>query len=672
MELPELNAQQKAAVQYVNGPLLVLAGAGSGKTSVITQKIAWLIRNYGISPRHIVAVTLTNKAAREMKSRVADLLNNGHSKEVHISTFHVLGLRILRDHLDLIGYRPGFSIYGSDDGQALLAKLLRGQHGGKKCPAKALQQQISIWKNNLVSPAKAPLTAGGDNIQDLAAWVYGEYERHLLVYNAMDLDDLILKPVRLFQNHPQVLQAWRERVRYLLVDEYQDTNHVQHELVKLLAGEHATMTLVGDDDQSIYPWHGVNPENMQRLQQEYPALKLIKLEQNYRSNGRILKATNSLIANNTHLHEKALWCESDYGEPLRVLKARSDDHEAERIVSEMLYHKFKNSTDFHDYAFLFRENHQSLALERVLRERRIPYYVSGGNSFFDKTEIKDVMAYLRLLCNPSDDNAFLRVINTPRRDIGPDSLEQLATHAAELGTSMLQASLDSGIDKRLPERQVSTLRTFSLWLTEMIGKSTKETPAKLLCDMLVDMHYEAWLKDICNDLKIALRRMENVLELVARIQHLARQGDDKSLSGILVRLTLAGLLDQSHDENPGDFVSLMPLTASKGHEFCHVYLIGMEDGLLPHRQNLSESGLQQERRLAYVGMTRARKTLTFSYTTRRKRGGEVIASEPSRFLKELPTDDLRWEEPESEADPQAMLGRAEVYLAQLRGSPDRR
>jgi len=665
--LPELNPPQKAAVQYINGPLLVLAGAGSGKTSVITRKIAWLIRDYGIAPRQIVAVTFTNKAAREMKARVADLLDGDHSKDLLISTFHTFGLKILREHLGDIGYHPGFSIYDGEDSTALLGKLLRGQFAGKNNPAEAVRHQISIWKNSLVSPADAPLAAGGEAIQDVAARIYGEYERHLQAYNAMDLDDLILKPVRLFQARPEVLEEWRRRVRYLLVDEYQDTNRCQYELVKQLAGTRAALTVVGDDDQSIYAWRGAHPENLKHLQQDFPSLKVVKLEQNYRSSGRILKAANALIANNPHLFEKALWCDRDFGEPLRVLKARSEEHEAERVVSELLYHKFKHNTDFRDYAILFRENHQSRVLERVLRERRIPYFLSGGNSFFDRTEIKDVMAYLRLLCNPGDDNAFLRVINTPRREIGAATLEQLAAHAAELGTSLLQASLDDGIERRLSARQVAMLRTFTQWLTDMIGKAADESPAKLVCDLLADLHYEDWLRDTCNDHKIAQRRMENVLELVASIQRLARQnGEENSLSDLVARLTLAGILDKGGEENPGDLVSLMTLHAAKGLEFPHVFIVGMEEGLLPHHQSQSDAGVEEERRLAYVGMTRAQQTLTFSLAERRKRGGEVVVCEPSRFLQELPPVDLRWEDAQQEPDPQAMLGRAEVYLANLR------
>jgi len=664
--LPKLNPQQKAAAQYINGPLLVLAGAGSGKTSVITRKIAWLIRDYGIPPRNIVAVTFTNKAAREMKTRVADLMDGQHSKELQISTFHSFGLKILREHLEEIGYRPGFSLYDGEDSQALLSKLLRGQYSGKNNPAEAVRYQISMWKNNLISPAEAPLAAGGESIQDVAARVYGEYERHLQAYNAMDLDDLILKPVRLFQNQPEILEEWRRRVRYLLVDEYQDTNLCQYELVKLLAGNRGMLTVVGDDDQSIYTWRGAHPENLKQLQQDFPLLKVVKLEQNYRSTGRILKAANALIANNPHIFEKSLWCDRDYGESLRVLRARGDEHEAERVVSELLYHKFKHNTDFRDYAILFRENNQSRVLERVLRERRIPYFLSGGTSFFDKTEIKDVMAYLRLMCNPGDDNAFLRVINTPRREIGPATLELLAAHAAEIGTSLLQASMDPGIDTKLTARQETTLRSFTHWLMEMITKSEDEEPAKLVCDMLADLHYEDWLKDTCNDHKIAQRRMENVLELVGWIQRLARQEEDMTLSDLVARLTLSGILDKGDQENPGDLVSLMTVHAAKGLEFPHVFIVGMEEGLLPHHQSQSDAGVEEERRLAYVAMTRARQTLTFSFVDRRKRGGEVISCEPSRFLKEMPADDLKWEEPDREPDPQAMLGRADVYLANLR------
>lgn len=664
--MPELNPQQKAAVQYVNGPLLVLAGAGSGKTSIITDKIAWLIRDYGIAPRHVVAIAYTSKAARKMKARVADLLNGHHSTDLLVSTFHNLGLNILRDHLEEIGYRPGFSLYDSEDSRALLAKLLRGQYPGKSSPVEAVHHQISLWKNGLVSPAEAPLAAGGESIQDAAARIYGEYERHLQAYNAMDLDDLILKPVRLLQENAGILEEWRQHVRYLLVDEFQESTLSQYELVKLLAVQRGALTVAGDDDQSIHVWRGAHPENLEQLQRDFPLLKVAKLEQNFRSSGRILKAANALIANNPHIFEKALWCDQDYGESLRVLRTRSDEHEAERVISDLLYHKYKHNTDFRDYAILYRDTSQSRVLERVLCERRIPYFLSGGMSFFDKTEIKDVMAYLRLLCNPGDDNAFLRVVDTPRREIIPATLDLLATHAAELRTSLLQASMDPSIDRRLTARQEMTLRGFTHWLMEMINKSDDEEPAKLVCDMLVDLHYEDWLKDTCNDHKIAQRRMENVLELVAWIQRLARQEEGKTLSDLVAQLTLSGMLDKDGEENPGDYVSLMTVHAAKGLEFPHVFLIGMEEGLMPPLHSQEESSIADERRLAYVAMTRARQTLTFSFSDRRKRAGEVVNGKPSRFLLEIPPDDLKWEDPDLEPDPQAMLGRADVYLANLR------
>jgi len=670
--LPKLNPQQKAAVQYVNGPLLVLAGAGTGKTSVITHKIAWLIRDFGIDPGQIVGITFTNKAAREMKSRVSDLMHGDFSQNLLISTIHTFGMKILRDHLSEIGYRPGFSLYDTEDSQSLLGKLLGEQHNSKNNLAEAVRQQISIWKSNQISPSDAPLSAGGDSITDVAARVFGEYERHLQTYNAMDLDDLILKPVQLLSEHPKILQEWQQRVRYLLVDDFQDSTPGQYKLVRLLTGQRGAVTVVGDDDQCIYAWRGAHPQNLAQLQQDFPHLKTIRLEQNYRSSGRILKAANALNTQNPHLFDKSLWCDSDFGKPMRVLRARGGEHEAERVVSELLDHKFRHNADFRDYAILFRENEQSHVLERVMRERRVPYFLSGCTSFFDRTEIKDVMAYLRLLSNPADDNAFMRVINTPRRDIGHDTLEQLNLHAAELNTSLLLASVDPGIDKKLTARQEASLRTFTHWLMEMISKSDDEEPGKLVCDILSDLRYEEWLKDICNDQKIAQRRMENVLDMVGWIQRLSRQNEEMTLSDLVAQLTLSRILDKCAQENPSDLVSLMTVHAAKGMEFPHVFIVGMEEGMIPHQQCLSASGVEDERRLAYVAITRAKESLTFSYVERRKRGGEILATEPSRFLKELPPDDLAWEDQDRDADPAAMLGRSDLYLSSTRGLPGHR
>jgi ATP-dependent DNA helicase Rep len=679
-ELLDLNPHQKAAVHYINGPLLVLAGAGSGKTTVITRKIAALVREYDISPRSIVAVTSTHKAARTMKRRVADMLNGDRSKELTVATFHAFGHDLLRRNLAEAGLRPGFSIYDAEDSRALLGKLLGGNNGTAAALTGQVRCQIARWKNDLVAPEEAlqhtpspslpPQGGVGNEAYCLAARAYGEYERLLRSYNALDFDDLIFKPVRLLATRPEVLAAVRSRVHYLLVDDLQDTNLCQYELVRLLVEKSGALTATGDDDQSVGGGHGAHPGNLTRLKEDFPALRIVKLEQNYRSTGRILKAANAVIAHNPHLFEKNLWCQGDYGDALRVLKSRSDEHEAERVVSDLLRHKYRHGTEYRDYAILFRENSQARLFERVLRERRVPHHRTCGTSLFDKTEIKDVMAYLRLLTNPDDDNAFLRVINTPRREIDPATLGTLGRHAAGLGMSLLQASQDSALTNCVAARQLAVLRGFARWLVDTIEKSRKNEPARVVCDMLAELHYEDWLKDTCNDYKIAARRLENVLELVAGLQRLARQeGEDASLSHLVAKMSLTGLLEKEGEDNPGDYVALLTLHAAQGLEFPHVFLAGMEEGLLPHHRSLAAGEVEKERRLAYVGMTRAQKSLTFSYSARRRRGGEIVPCEPSRFLQEIPQADLSWEDPDARPDSQAFPARAEAYLASLSTLP---
>jgi ATP-dependent DNA helicase Rep len=665
----DLNPHQRAAVQYISGPLLVLAGAGSGKTSVITRKIAALIDEYGFSPKSIVAVTFTNKAAREMKQRVSDRLAADVVRELTISTFHALGMRILKGRLKEAGYRPGFSIYDTEDVRSLLMKLLRdkcGTDGDPRTLAEPVQWQISRWKNDFLAP-DAVTVDDNNRIHRLAALVYPDYERHMQAYNALDFDDLIVKPARLLRDNAEVLGEWRARLRYLMVDEYQDTNRCQYQFVKLLAGDKTPFTVVGDDDQSIYGWRGARPENLAALKQDYPELRVIKLEQNYRSCGRILKAANAVIANNPHVFEKALWSQRDYGDPIRVLKGRSEEHEAERVVSELLYHKFQHNTAYHDYAILFRENNQSRVFERVLRERRVPYYLSGGQSFFDKTEVKDIMSYLRLLSNPDDDSAFLRVVNTPRREIGAATLETLANYATQAGKGLLAASQDLGLASRLTSRQLTNLHAFTRWISGLVDDAQTEEPAKLAGDMVKSLRYDDWLRDTCNDTRIAERRMENVNELVGWVTRLARQeGEGVTLADIVAKLQLTGMLDKDGDDKPSDQVSLMTLHAAKGLEFPHVYVIGMEEGLLPHRQSIDSDTVEEERRLAYVGITRAKKSLTFSFATNRRRGGEVVDCVPSRFLDEIPKQELHWEDSERAPDPLAAQARADSTLAGLR------
>ena len=662
-----LNAPQRAAVRYLDGPLLVLAGAGSGKTRLITHKIVHLIKECGIDPRHIAAVTFTNKAAREMQSRVAALLGGKKAEGLRVSTFHSLGLNILRRETAALGYRPNFSILDSDDSAGLIRDLLRKEFSDDS-RVNAVRWQISAWKNAMIDPEQAHALADGDAVKALAAGLYSQYQRHLKAYNAVDFDDLIFLPVKLFQHHPEVLDAWQNRIRYLLVDEYQDTNTGQYQLVRALTGPRGALTAVGDDDQSIYAWRGAQPENLGLLQQDFPHLKVIKLEQNYRSTGRILKAANRLIANNSHVFAKSLWCELGYGDPLRVIETRSDEHEAEVVVSEILSHKFKHRTDFRDYAILYRGNHQAKLFEKTLREQRIPYYLSGGASFFSHAEVKDLMAYLRLLVNPDDDSAFLRVVNVPRREIGPTTVEKLADYAGGRGISLFAACFELGLKAQLPERATARLELFAQWLVDLGDRGQRGDPIAVVRDLIAGADYEQWLRDNSKDEKTAERRSANVWELVTWMRRVAEQTtEDKTLADLVAHMSLMDILDRDDEENQTDCVHLLTLHAAKGLEFPHVFLAGMEESLLPHRTSIEADDIEEERRLAYVGITRARKTLTFTYAAKRKRGGEMLTREPSRFLAELPGDDLQWQGGNREVDPAQKQERGQGHLANLRG-----
>jgi ATP-dependent DNA helicase Rep len=662
-----LNAPQRAAVRYLDGPLLVLAGAGSGKTRLITHKIAHLIKECGIAPKHIAAVTFTNKAAREMQSRVAALLGGKKADGLRVSTFHSLGLNILRRETAALGYRPNFSILDADDSVGLIRDLLRKEFGDDS-QVNAMHWQISAWKNAMVDAEQAFALADGDAVKALAAGLYAQYQRHLKAYNAVDFDDLISLPGQLFRQRPDLLDAWQNRIRYLLVDEYQDTNTGQYHLVRALTGPRGALTAVGDDDQSIYAWRGAQPENLGLLQQDFPNLKVIKLEQNYRSTGRILKAANHLIANNPHVFTKSLWCEMGYGDPIRVIETRGDEHEAETVVSEILSHKYKHRGEFRDYAVLYRGNHQARLFEKALREQRIPYYLSGGASFFSHAEVKDVMAYLRLLVNPDDDSAFLRVVNVPRRELGPVTVERLADYAGGRGVSLFAACFELGVKSQLPERAASRLEQFAQWLVDLGDRGRRGDPVAAVRELIAGADYEAWLRDNSKDERTAERRMANVWELVAWMQRVAEQTtEDKTLADLVAHMSLMDILDRGDEENGADCVHLLTLHAAKGLEFPHVFLAGMEESLLPHRSSIEAGDIEEERRLAYVGITRARKTLTFTYAAKRKRGGEMIAREPSRFLAELPADDLHWLGGNREADPAQKQERGQAHLANLRG-----
>ncbi|WP_457675604.1 DNA helicase Rep [Thiolapillus sp.] len=661
----DLNPRQREAVAWLDSPLLVLAGAGSGKTRVITRKIAHLVNTVGMAPRHITAVTFTNKAAREMKARVAELLAGSNSRGLNISTFHTLGLNLLKKECRAAGLRPGFSILDTQDSEQLLREILLKDEADAQAISLA-RWQISQWKNDLLDPEEA-MSRAEDEPALRHGQIYAAYQRALAAYNAVDFDDLIQLPVKLLRQQPEILERWQQRIHYLLVDEYQDTNSAQYELVRLLVGVRGALTVVGDDDQSIYAWRGARPENLARLREDFPTLKVVKLEQNYRSTGRILKAANQLIANNPHVFEKRLWSELGPGEEIRVFSCRDEENEAERVVSEIIHQKVMQGRAYGDYAILYRGNHQSRIFEKLLRLHNVPYFISGGSSFFSRTEIKDLMAYLRLLANPHDDAAFLRVVNTPRRQIGPGTLEQLSAHAAERGIPLFEAIDELGLARRLKPAALQRLQDFRRWIRHLSRLAHEDDAVKTVRELIGDMDYEAWLYQTSPSDKAAARRMENVDELLdwlTRLQQDEMRG--QSLADMVSHLSLMDILERQDEESSEDRVSLMTLHAAKGLEFPYVFLVGMEEGLLPHHSSIEEDNIEEERRLAYVGITRARRVLHISYARKRRKGGEVVDCEPSRFLEELPREDLVWEGRGNDEPEEKRKARGKAHLAGLR------
>ncbi|AKH20745.1 DNA helicase Rep [Sedimenticola thiotaurini] len=664
--MSDLNPSQQEAARHIDTPLLVLAGAGSGKTRVITRKIAYLIETIGLQPRHITAVTFTNKAAREMKERVTALLKGRNSQGLTISTFHTLGLNIIRREHKLLGLKSGFTIFDAQDAESLIKELLRKGNGDDEV-ASSYQWRISEWKNDMLSPEQA-LSQAESDLDQRSALLYAHYQRSLRAFNAVDFDDLILLPVQLFRESPETLEQWQNRIRHLLVDEYQDTNLSQYELVRQLVGVRQALTVVGDDDQSIYAWRGARPENLIRLKEDFPRLKVVKLEQNYRSSGRILRAANSLIAHNPHVFEKRLWCDLGPGEPIRVMSCKNELHEAEKVVSEIIHHKFTSGAAHGDYAILYRGNHQAKLFESALRQHNIPYFLSGGTSFFSRAEIKDVMAYLRLLANPDDDAAFLRIVNTPRREIGATTLERLGNYATERDVSLLTACTELGLEQHLSARPLERLREFAAWINLFQQRAENDHPVQTVRDMLRELQYEDWLYEKASSDKVAERRWENVLDLVQWLDSL-HKGDrvGESLAEMVNHLALQDILERQEDDSGNDQVHLMTLHASKGLEFPHVFLVGMEEELLPHKSSIEEDNIEEERRLAYVGITRAQRTLTISFAEKRKRFGEIIACEPSRFLGELPEADLKWEGRQGDSrSKEEKQERGNAHLANLR------
>ena len=662
----KLNDQQQQAVEYVTGACLVLAGAGSGKTRIIINKIAHLIAHCGYSPKQIAAVTFTNKAAREMRERVAHSIGKENSKGLTISTFHTLGFEILKREYKLLGFKSGMTLFDEHDQLALLKHLLPENVAEDKDLLKVLISTISNWKNDLLSPEMV-LTRVRDERERVFSHFYQLYQNQLKAYNALDFDDLIMLPVLLFRQFPEAKARWQQKVRYLLVDEYQDTNTSQYELIKLLVGNEANFTVVGDDDQSIYSWRGAKPENMQRLREDFD-LKVIKLEQNYRSSQRILHCANILIDNNDHIFQKRLFSNLGEGEKLNVIEAKNEEHEAERIVGELIAHRFSNKTKYKDYAILYRGNHQSRLLEKLLMQNRIPYKISGGTSFFARAEIKDMMAYLRLVVNQDDDAAFLRIVNTPKREIGAVTLEKLGLLANEKQVSLFEAIFDFELIQRLTPKPYQALQDFARWIVEIADQAERSDPIEAVKDLLAKIQYEAYLYETATSPKAAEMQSRNVQTLFEWVQGML-EGDEieepMTLVQVVNRLTLRDMLERGEDDDEADQVQLMTLHASKGLEFPHVFLVGMEEGILPHQTSLDEDNVEEERRLAYVGITRAQQTLTFSLCKERRQYGEIIKPEPSRFLLELPQDDLVWESEKPKMTEEQKVEKTSANIASL-------
>ncbi|MGC2164474.1 MAG: UvrD-helicase domain-containing protein [Gallionella sp.] len=629
--LSKLNQVQRDAVTYLDGPLLVLAGAGSGKTRVITHKIAHLIQDCGYEPRNIAAITFTNKAANEMRTRVGELLKNVNINGLVVSTFHSLGMNILRAEAKLLGYKPQFSIFDSGDTWKIISELASS---GDKKEIRDIQTQISNWKSAFISPLQAQENANNGE-SPVCARVYQRYQETLRAYQAVDFDDLIHLPVVLFKEHPDVLMRWQLKLRYLLVDEYQDTNDCQYQMIKLLAEMRAAFTVVGDDDQAIYAWRGASIENLHNLSNDYAKLRVIKLEQNYRSSQRILKVANHLINHNTKVFEKNLWSDHGIGDPVRIFAARDDENEAESAVMKLMAHKFEHRTRYADYAILYRSNHLSRSFEEQLRIQRVPYTVSGGTSFFERAEIKDIIAYLRLITNPEDDPAFIRAITTPKRGVGNNTLEKLGSIAGTRHISLFDAAFEIQTQNEVQPRQYEELMLFCNFINRIQDRADKDPCDELLDELLRAINYESWLYDTL-DPRQADGKWENVREFVGWLKRKS-QADEKSLVAMVQTVALITMLE-GKDQEP-DAVTLSTLHAAKGLEFPHVFIVGAEEEILPFRES-DEKQIEEERRLMYVGITRAERSLQISYCNRRKRANEWLACEPSRFLDELPQDEL--------------------------------
>lgn len=655
-----LNPQQRDAILHTEGPLLVLAGAGSGKTRVIVEKIAHLIQSGRYPAKRIAAITFTNKAAKEMRERIGKRIRGEAADGLTLCTFHALGLKLLQIEHAKIGLRRGFSVFDSDDATAQLKDLMAG---AKPDALQAMQGLISRAKNAGLSPEQA-LAAAQSPREREAAQLYATYQQRLETFNAVDFDDLIRLPVQLLESDEDCRLGWRERIGYLLVDECQDTNDAQYRLLKAIAGDKGHFTCVGDDDQSIYAWRGANPENLLQLGKDYPTLRVVKLEQNYRCSNRVLRAANALIANNPHEHPKKLWSQQPDGERIRVLECRDAEHEAERIASEIHFIAQSRKAEWGEFCILFRGNHQSRPLEKALQLLRVPYHLSGGTAFLDRGEVKDALAWLRLLANPEDDAAFLRAVQSPKREVGATTLAKLAELARHAGLPLSRAAESVGLLKQLQPRAANALSGFADIVRGLRADAQKLTPAELVRQLNERSGLLAALRAQCRNDEMFRIRRGNLDELADWFDGARGGAGPGELAASLA------LLSHADKGEPGNQVRLMSLHAAKGLEFRYVFIVGMEDGTLPHEASLEEGRLDEERRLLYVGITRAKEQLWLSHAREAQRWGTKLRLSPSRFLDELPVEELQRDGADPVADAARKQERASAGFAAIKALLD--
>ena len=651
-----LNPQQREAVACVDRPMLVLAGAGSGKTRVIVEKIAHLVAIGAMPARRIAAITFTNKAAREMRERVARRIRGDAAEGLLVCTFHALGLRILQAEHAKLGLRRGFSVFDAEDSAAQLKDLLPA--GSKPDAIEAVKSLVSRAKNAGLSPEQAAAAAGSARERE-AATLYAAYQARLAAFNAVDFDDLIRLPVQLLESDPEAVAGWRERIGYLLVDECQDTNDAQYRLLKAIAGPGGRFTCVGDDDQSIYAWRGANPDNLLQLAVDYPSLKVVKLEQNYRCSNRVLRAANALIAHNPHEHPKSLWSDNADGERIRVWECRDAAHEAEKVADQVHFLHTTRAAPWSDFCVLFRGNHQSRALEKALQLLRVPYHLSGGTAFLDRGEVKDAMAWLRLVANPDDDAAFLRAVASPSRGVGGTTLAKLAELAQHAHMPLARAAESIGLLKQLPARSGNALQEFTGIVRGLRAEAAKLAPAELVRKLNERSGLLAMLRAQCKDEAQFQARRRNLDELADWFDG-GRNAGPGDLAAALA------LLSHADKGDAGNQVRLMSLHAAKGLEFRYVFIVGVEDGNLPHEASIEEGRLDEERRLLYVGITRAKEALWLSHAREAQKWGDRLRLSPSRFIDELPAAELQRDGADPVADAERKAERANAGFAAIK------